>query len=445
MIVDSLGITLLLGIFGVLVVLRVPITFCLAFSAIITGFYLNVPLEAIVKVMADGVMNFSLLAIPFFIIMGEIMNEGGIAQRLVNLANLFVGRLPGGLALVNVLDSMFFGGISGSAVADVSSLGSIVIPMMKKAGYDEEFTVGLTVCSACQGVIIPPSHNMIIYAFAVGTASQLTGGQLVVVSVGKLFLGGYAPGILMGVTMMIIALIIAIKKKYPRGKGYTLKEGAFIFFDGLLALCTALIVVGGVIIGVFTATEAAAFAVLYAFVVAFFVYREAPLTRFIKILYSSLKTLAIVMSLIAAASAYGYLLSRLRVPMLATQWLLSITDNYYVLLFLINMMLIGLGCIMDMAPLILICTPILFPIMVLKMGMDPTHFGIMLLLNLCIGLCTPPVGSALYVGSAIGKIPIERASKGCIPFYISMFITLMLVTYIPAITMFLPNLLMPGK
>jgi tripartite ATP-independent transporter DctM subunit len=315
--------------------------------------------------------------------------------------------------------------------------------MMKKAGYDEEFSVGLTICSACQGVIIPPSHNMIIYAFAVGTASQLTGGQLVVVSVGKLFLGGYAPGILMGVTMMIIALIIAIKKKYPRGKGYSLKEGVVIFFDGLLALCTALIVVGGVIIGVFTATEAAAFAVLYAFVVAFFVYREAPLIRFIKILYSSLKTLAIVMSLIAAASAYGYLLSRLRIPMLATQWLLSITDNYYVLLFMINMMLIGLGCIMDMAPLILVCTPILFPVLVLKMGMDPVHFGIMLLMNLCIGLCTPPVGSALFVGSAVGKITIERASKGCIPFYISMFITLMMVTYIPQITMFLPNLLMP--
>ena len=443
MIVDSTGIVLLLGIFAVLVILRVPITFCLAISAIITGTYLNVPLEAVVKVMADGVMNFSLLAIPFFIIMGEIMNEGGIAQRIVNLANLFVGRLPGGLALVNVLDSMFFGGISGSAVADVSSLGSIVIPMMKKQGYDEEFSVGLTICSACQGVIIPPSHNMIIYAFAVGTASQLAGGKLLVVSVGKLFLGGYAPGILMGVTMLVIALIIAIKRKYPRGKGYSLKEAVVVFRDGFLALCTALVVVGGVIVGIFTATEAAAFAVLYAFVLTFFVYREAPLTRFVKILYSSLKTLAIVMSLIAAASAYGYLLSRLRIPMLATQWLLSITDNYYVLLFLINMMLLGLGCIMDMAPLILICTPILFPVLVLKMGMDPVHFGIMLLLNLCIGLCTPPVGSALYVGSAIGKISIERASRGCIPFYISMLITLMLVTYIPAITMFLPNLLMP--
>jgi tripartite ATP-independent transporter DctM subunit len=444
MIVDSLGITLLLSIFGILVILRVPITFCLAISAIITGAYLNVPLEAIVKVMADGVMNFSLLAIPFFIIMGEIMNEGGIAQRIVNLANLFVGRLPGGLALVNVMDSMFFGGISGSAVADVSSLGSIVIPMMKKQGYDPEFSVGLTVCTACQGVIIPPSHNMIIYAFAVGSASQLAGGKLLVVSIGKLFLGGYAPGILMGVTMLIISLIIAIKKGYPRGKGYSLREGVRVFLDGFLALCTALIVVGGVIIGVFTATEAAAFAVLYAFVITFFVYREAPLARFIKILYSSLKTLAIVMSLIAAASAYGYLLSRLRIPMLATQWLLSITDNYYVLLFLINLMLIGLGCIMDMAPLILVCTPILFPVLVLKMGMDPVHFGIMLLMNLSIGLCTPPVGSALFVGSAVGKIPIERAARGCLPFYISMLITLFMVTYIPQITMFLPNLLMPG-
>jgi hypothetical protein len=276
MIVDSLGITLLLSIFAVLVLLRVPITFCLAISAIVTGIYLNLPLEAIVKVMADGVMNFSLLAIPFFIIMGEIMNEGGIAQRIVNLANLFVGRLPGGLALVNVLDSMFFGGISGSAVADVSSLGSIVIPMMKKQGYDPEFSVGLTVCSACQGIIIPPSHNMIIYAFAVGTASQLAGGQLLVVSVGKLFLGGYIPGILMGVMMLIISLVIAIRKKYPRGKGYSFREGLFIFLDGLLALCTALIVVGGVIIGIFTATEAAAFAVLYAFIITFFVYREAP-------------------------------------------------------------------------------------------------------------------------------------------------------------------------
>ena len=445
MIVDQTGIILLLGLFAGLVLLRVPITFCLVISAIVTGIYLEIPLEAIVKTMADGVMNFSLLAIPFFIIMGEIMNEGGIAQRIVNLANLFVGRMPGGLAMVNVLDSMFFGGISGSAVADVSSLGSIVIPMMKKQGYDEEFAVGLTVCSACQGIIIPPSHNMIIYAFAVGTASQLAGGSLVVVSVGKLFLGGYLPGILMGLCMLAISLVIAIRRNYPRGSGYTLKEAVFTLRDGTLAMCTALIVVGGVVIGVFTATEAAAFAVLYAFVITFFIYREIPLRRIVKILYSSLKTLAIVMSLIAAAGAYGYLLSRLQVPRLTTEWLLSITDNYYLLLLLINVMLLALGCIMDMAPLILICTPILFPVLVVKMGMDPIQFGIMLLLNLSIGLCTPPVGSALFVGSAVGKISIERAAKGCLPFYISMLITLMLVTYFPIITMWLPNLFMPGR
>jgi tripartite ATP-independent transporter DctM subunit len=443
--VDGPGIALLLCTFAVLVLLRVPITFCLAFASIVTGIYLNIPLEAIVKVMADGVMNFSLLAIPFFIIMGEIMNEGGISRRIVALANLLVGRLPGGLALVNVLDSMLFGGISGSAVADVSSLGSIVIPMMKKQGYDEEFSVGLTVCSACQGIIIPPSHNMIIFAFAVGSASQLAGGSLLVVSVGKLFLGGYLPGILMGLSMLVIALTIAIKRKYPRGEGYTLKQAVVIFADGFLAMCTALVVVGGVVIGVFTATEAAAFAVLYAFFITFFVYRETPFRRFGKILYSSLRTLAIVMSIIAAASAFGYLLSRLQVPRLTTEWLLSITDNYYLLLLLINVMLLALGCIMDMAPLILICTPILFPVLVLKMGMDPIHFGIMLLLNLSIGLCTPPVGTALFVGSAVGKITIERASKGCLPFYISMLIALLLVTYIPAITMTIPNLLMPGK
>ncbi len=443
--VDAIGIALLLGAFALLVVLRVPITFCLVGATLAAAVYLRIPLEAIVQKMAGGVMSFSLLAIPFFIIMGEIMNEGGISQRIVDLANLFVGRLPGGLALVNVLDSMFFGGISGSAVADVSSLGSIVIPMMKKQGYEDDFSVGLTVCSACQGIIIPPSHNMIIYAFAVGGASQLVGGTLQVVSVGRLFLGGYVPGVLLGVSMLVTAMILAVVRKYPRGQAYTLRQAWGILRDGILALLTALIVVGGVIIGLFTATEAAAFACLYAFLVAFLVYRAVPLSRLVKILYSSLKVLAIVMSLIAAAQAFGYVMARLHIPALATEWLLSITDNYYLLLLLVNVLLLALGCIMDMAPLILICTPILYPVLVVKMGMDPIHFGIMLLLNLAIGLCTPPVGSALFVGAAIGKISIRRATRGCLPFYLSMIVTLLLVTYLPAITMTLPNLLMGSK
>jgi len=445
MVVDSVGIILLLGIFGLFVLLRVPITFCLLVSSIVTAIYLNFPLEALVMKMADGVMNFSLLAIPFFIIMGEIMNEGGISQRIVNFANLLVGRWRGGLAMVNVIDSMFFGGISGSAVADVSSLGSIVIPMMKKQGYEDEFSVGLTVCSACQGIIIPPSHNMILFAFAVGGASQMVGGGLRVVSIGKLFVAGYVPGFMLGLSMLVMALVIAFIKKYPRGERYTFRQALVISRDAILALFTAVIVVGGVIVGIFTATEAAAFACVYAFIIAFFVYREIPISRFIKILYASLKTLAIVMSLIAAAAAFGQLMAILRIPALATQWLLSITDNYYLLLLLINVLLLCLGCIMDMAPLILICTPILYPVLVLKMGMDPIHFGIMLILNLAIGLCTPPVGSALFVGSAIGGISIRRATRGSLPFYVSMVATLMLVTYIPAITMTLPNLLMPGK
>ncbi|RPJ06030.1 MAG: TRAP transporter large permease [Spirochaetaceae bacterium] len=440
---DPVGISLLLGLFVVLIILRVPITFALAAASITTAFYMAVPLEAMMQMMANGVMNFSLLAIPFFIIMGEIMNEGGISQRIVNFANLIVGRLPGGLAMVNVLDSMFFGGISGSAVADVSSLGSIVIPMMKKQGYDDEFAVGLTVTTACQGVLIPPSHNMIIFAFSVGISSQLATGAMVSVSIGRLYLAGYFPGILMGVCLLTMAMILSLIRKYPRGEAYSFRQGVRIATDAVLALMTAVIVVGGVVGGIMTATESAAIAALWAFIVTFFIYREIPMSRFIKSLYASLKTLGIVMSLIGAAMMFGYLMTRLHIPELATQWLLAITDNYYILLLLINIMLIFLGMIMDMAPLILICTPILFPVLVLKMGMDPVHFGIMLIFNLAIGLTTPPVGSALFVGAAVGKISLERATRGCLPFYFVMLVGLMLVTYIPAISMTLPNWLMP--
>jgi tripartite ATP-independent transporter DctM subunit len=441
---DYFAISLLLGLFFILIILRVPIVFSLSAASIITAIYLRVPLEAMLQKMADGVMNFSLLAIPFFIIMGEMMNEGGVSRRIVKFANLLVGRLPGGLALVNVMDSMFFGGISGSAVADVSSLGSIVIPMMKKQGYDEDFSVGLTVATACQGIIIPPSHNMIIFAFCVGVSSQMANAGRVSVSIGRLYLGGYLPGILMGLCLLVIAMVISLIKKYPRGEKVGLREGVRILIDAIPALMTAVIVVGGVVTGLMTATESAAMAALWAFIVTFFVYREIPLSRFLKILYSSLKTLGIVMALIASAQAFGYLMARLHIPALVTNSLLSVTDNYILLLLLINLMLILLGMIMDMAPLILICTPILFPVLVLKMGMDPIHFGIMLIFNLAIGLTTPPVGSALFVGAAVGKISLERATKGVLPFYFAMLVGLMLVTFIPAITLTIPNWLMPN-
>jgi tripartite ATP-independent transporter DctM subunit len=426
---NTIAIIILLGSFAVMTMAKMPMTFSLAISSVVTALYLKVPLMSVFLLMVKGVNVFSLLAIPFFIIAGEIMGQGGIARRIVDFANLIVGRVRGGLAMVNVLDSTFFGGISGSAVADVSSLGAIMIPMMVEKGYDEDFSVALTVTSACQGVLIPPSHNMIIYSVAAGG-----------VSVGALFLGGLIPGLILGLALAILSLAISIKRNYPKEDKVSFKEALRIIWNSLLGLVTAVIIIGGVMTGIFTATESAAVACIYAFIITFFVYREIPLKKLNEILTDSLKTLAMVMSLIAAASAFGWMLAYLKVPALATNALLSITNNKYVLLLLINLLLLGLGCIMDMAPLILITTPILLPVLT-NMGVDPVHFGVMLVLNLAIGLCTPPVGSALFVGCAIGKISIEKATKALLPFYFAMFVTLLLVTYIPEIVLFIPRLI----
>lgn len=423
--------TILLGSFGILLVLKVPITFSLAASSILTAFFLEIPMMAIVQRMVQGVKIFSLLAIPFFILAGEIMSRGGISRRLIQFSNLIVGRVRGGLAQVNVLASMFFGGISGSAVADVSSIGTIMIPMMKKKGYDGDYSVAVTVTSACQGIIIPPSHNMIIYSLAAGG-----------VSVGRLFLGGFIPGVLLGVVLMILSYAIAVKRGYPKEQKYTMKEAVQLTKEAILGLLTAVIIIGGVISGVFTATESAAIATVYAFVITFFVYREIPLKEFRVILFSSLKTLAMVMSLIAAASAFGWLLAFLQIPAKVTQGLLAITESRVALLLLINLLLLLLGTIMDMAPLILITTPILYPVVVGALGMDPVQFGIMMMLNLGIGLATPPVGSALFVGCAVGKTSIENATKAMLPFYVVMIVVLMLITFIPNMVMFIPNLIM---
>ena len=426
--------TLLLGGFVLLMILRVPITYSLASVSLVTAIYLKIPLMAIVQQMVQGVRSFSLLAIPFFILAGEMMSQGGIARKLIELANVFVGRIQGGLAMVNCMDSMFFGGISGSAVADVASTGTIIIPMMKMKGYDEDFAVALTVASSTQGVIIPPSHNMIIYSLAAGG-----------VSVGRLFLAGYIPGISLGLSMMIISFIIAKKRNYPKEPKVSFKDALKISKDAFLGLMTAVIIMGGVISGVFTATESAAIAVVYAFFITFFVYKEIPLKAMKGILYNSLKTLSMVMALIAAASAFGWLMAYLRIPAKATELMLSITTNKYLLLLMINVLLLFLGMIMDMAPLILICTPILYPVVVTSLGLSPVHFGIIMMINLAIGLCTPPVGSALFVGCAVGKVSIEKVTKALVPYYLSMVIVLFVVTYIPQITMFLPNLIMPGN
>ena len=423
--------TVLLVSFLVLLVLKVPITFSLAISSIITSFYLGIPLMAVVQRMMQGVRIFSLLAIPFFILAGEIMSKGGISRRLIEFSNLLIGRLRGGLAQVNVLASMFFGGISGSAVADVSSIGSIMIPIMKKKGYDADYSVAVTVTSACQGIIIPPSHNMIIYSLAAGG-----------VSVGRLFLGGFIPGVVLGVSLMILSFVIAVKRNYPKEEAFTLAQAVKISKDAILGLLTAVIIIGGVISGVFTATESAAIATVYAFIITFFVYREIPLSAFWRMLRVSLRTLAMVMSLIAAANAFGWLLAFLQVPSKATELLLAITQSRVALLLLINVLLLILGTIMDMAPLILITTPILYPVVVTTLGLDPVQFGILMMLNLGIGLCTPPVGSALFVGCAVGKTSIEAATKAMLPFYATMLVVLMLVTFIPDLVMYIRNAIM---
>ena len=449
----TLASIVLLGGFIVLMLLKVPVSFSLLISTIASALIfksqmiaalvasgnmsfvsaLVIQLQDVVTNMVKGVDSFSLLSIPFFILAGEIMGTGGISERLIAFANLLVGWLPGGLAIVNCVASMLFGGISGSAVADVSSLGTMLIPMMKKQGYDDDFAVGITVTSACQGVLIPPSHNMVIYALAVsGVAS---------VSIAELFMGGAVPGILLGLALSVECYILARKRNYPVSdkvpKGQRLK----VVIDGILPLGTIIIIIGGVTAGICTATEAAAIACVYAFVVAFFIIRDVKLSAMGGILKNSLKTLAIVLTLIASAKAFAGMMAMLRIPAAITNALISITNNKYLLLLIINVLLLALGCVMDMAPLILIMTPILAPICITQLGMDPVHFGAMLIFNLAVGLCTPPVGSALFVGCAIGKTPIERTAKDMLPLYAVMVAMLLLITYVPGISMLLPNIM----
>jgi tripartite ATP-independent transporter DctM subunit len=425
----SVATALLLGLFILLLLIKVPVAFALAISTFITAGYLDIPAMVVTQQMVRSVSSFSLVAIPFFIVMGEILGRGGISDKLVAMADVLVGRVRGGLAMVNVMDSMFFGGISGSAVADVSSLGAIVIPMMEKAGYDKDFSVSMTLASSVQGILIPPSHNMIIYSVAAGG-----------LSVGKLFLGGLLPGIFLGLMLMVLGYAISVKRNYPKGKKYTFKEGIKILADSFLGLFTIIIIMGGVGAGWFTATESAAIATVWAFFISFFVYRSLKIKHLKPILASSLRTLALVLALIATSGGFAWMMAYLRVPALITDALIGITDNKIVILLIVNGILLFLGMIMDMAPLILITTPILLPV-VTRVGMDPVQFGVIMMLNLGIGLLTPPVGSVLFVGSSIGKISIEELSRGMIPFYIVMVITLVVLTFVPQITLWLPTVL----
>jgi len=428
---DPIGVALLLGSFAVMVVIKLPVAFALALSAFVTALYLNIPLSAITMRMVASVDSFTLLAIPFFILAGEIMSVGGISDRIVKLANVLIGRVRGGGAMVNCMSSMFFGMVSGSAVADVSSTGPILIPMMKKQGYPVPFAVALSCTSAAMSLLIPPSHNMIIYAASAGN-----------VSVGKLFMAGIIPGYLLGVLLMFYCFVMSKIKDYPLGGTFTLKESLKIAADSLLGLSTVLIIIGGVFLGIVTATESSVLACMWALLLSLAIYKQITFKDIIPILKNALKTIAIVMTLIAAAGAFAFIMTWLRVPQLLTNTLLSITENRILLLLLINLLLIALGTIMDMAPMILICAPILLPVVTSPLiGMDPVHFGVMLIYNLGIGLITPPVGTVLFVGSSIGRIKVEQTIRALLPFYFVMFIGLMLITFVPAISMTIPNLM----
>lgn len=430
---STLATIVLIGGFFLLMMLRVPITFSLLLATLGSALINGTNLSVMVNQMVQGANNFSLLAIPFFILMGEIMSEGGMSEKIVDLANLAVGRLQGGLAYVNVLDSMFFGGISGSAVADVSSLGSIVIPMMKKQGYKTEFAVGLTVATACQGVLIPPSHNMVIFALAAG------GG----VTVGNMLIAGLLPGMALGMGLMVLCFFLANHYGFPKGENIDYRGRRLkILLNAVAPMMIFVIIMGGVAAGVFTATESSAIACVYTFIITYLVFRTAKFSSFGHVLRRSLKTLAIVMTLIATAKAFAYMMTVLRIPDAITQALLTVTHNKVLLLLMINLLLILLGAFMDMAPLIMIMTPILLPVVTSPaIGMHPVHFGVMLIFNLAVGLCTPPVGSALYVGCAVGKTSLEETSKAMLPMYTAMVLVLLFVTFIPAISLWLPGLL----
>lgn len=425
-----MGLALLLGIFALCVVIGVPVAFAMGVSAVIVFYYEGFPVLITFQRIISGTTIFSLLAIPFFIFAGELMLHGGIAKRLVRFASTLVGHLRGGLASVNIFSSMLFGGISGSAIADISALGSLLIPVMKEKGYSGDYAVNVTVTSSIAGVVIPPSHNMIIFAVAAG------GG----ISISKLFLAGVVPGILMCICLAIAAYVLAIKHNYPADAFPGWRAVAVSAVSALPGFVTAVIIVGGVLSGVFTVTESGAFGAIYALGLTAFVYRSLSWDSFKIAVATSVRTTSMVMILIGCAGAFGYLLALYQVPELLSSFLLSISDNPLIILLMINIMLLMLGMIMDMAALILICTPIFLPI-TRDLGMDPVQFGIMLMMNLGLGLCTPPVGACLFVGCAVGKVPIEDALKTIWPFYLAILAALLLVTYVPAISLTLPNLL----
>jgi tripartite ATP-independent transporter DctM subunit len=415
------------GSFFVLMMIGLPVAYSLGLAALIGALWIDIPLDAVMIQLASGVNKFSLLAIPFFVLAGAIMAEGGMARRLVAFAGVLVGFIRGGLSLVNIMASTFFGAISGSSVADTASIGSVLIPEMVRNGYPRPFATAVTVSGSVQAILIPPSHNAVIYSLAAGGT----------VSIAALFMAGVLPGLLLGLTLAVLCLITARRENYPKGQAVPLKQAIKIAIDAAWGLLTMVIILDGILTGVFTANESASIAVVWAFFVTMFIYRDYKWRDLPKLMHRTVKTVTIVMILVGFAACFGYLMTLMQIPLKVTTFLTSLSDNRWVILLLINLLLV-LGCLMDMAPLILILTPILLPVVKL-LGVDPVHFGMIMMVNLGIGLITPPVGTVLFVGSAIAKLPIGVITRAMTPFFIALFIVLMMVTYIPWLSLWLPR------
>lgn len=420
---------ILFGVFSVLLLIGVPVAFCLGIASVATVAYMGLPPVVVFQQMNSGMNAFAMMAIPFFIYAGDLMIRGGIAERLIQMAASLVGHLRGGLGQVNVVTSTLFGGISGSAVADASAVGGLMIPQMKKRGYDADYAVNVTANAAIIALLIPPSHNMIIYALSAG-------GNL---SIADLFTAGIVPGLLLCVSLMVAAWAVAVKRGYPREPfpGFaTVGRYLVLALPGILLIG---IIFGGVRSGVFTATESSCVAVVYAILVTIFVYRQLTWTAFVEATLGAVRTTAMVLLVIGTAGAFGWLMAFLQVPQATIAAMKAVSDNPIVILLMINLILLVLGTFMDMAPMIIICTPIFLPV-VKAFGVDPVHFGVILILNAGIGLNTPPVGSVQFVACAIGRISIGESMRTIWPFYGASVAVLLLVTYVPGLSLWLPRL-----
>jgi tripartite ATP-independent transporter DctM subunit len=421
---------ILIFTFLILIAIGLPIAWSIGISSTCTMLFSIPALPAFTTVaqrMATGLDSFSLLAIPFFVLAGQIMNRGGIARRLILLAKALVGAMPGGLAHVNIVAAMLFGAISGSAVAAASALGSMLGKTMEEEGYSRQFSAAVNVTASTTGLIIPPSNILIVYSLA-------SGG----VSIAALFLAGYIPGILTGLLLMLTAGIWSKYRRFPAGEKSNFKQIWKCFWGAFPSLMLLAVVIGGIVAGVFTATEASAVAVLYCLLLTFF-YKEIALKDLPQIFLQAASTTAIVLLLVATSMSMSWVMAYENIPQEITGLLLSISDNKYVILFIINILLLFVGFFMDITPAVLIFTPIFLPV-VTKLGMDPTHFGIVMVLNLCIGLCTPPVGSVLFVGVSVAGTTIQKVVRPLLPLFLAMLFSLLLVTYWPMLSLYLPRL-----